>query len=301
MLNATYTDIKRFAVHDGPGIRTTLFLKGCPLSCIWCHNPESIARETQLSFYAHRCTGCGECAAACPDNVHEIRNGQHFTDRSKCTFCGACEQECPSFALKIYGKTISLEDAVRIASEDRIFYEGSGGGVTISGGEPLMQKEFTLAFLKTLKESGIHTALDTCAFVPQKSLEEALSAADLFLVDFKHSDPEKHRELTGQSNELIKKNLRFLSESGAEIEIRIPFVPGCNDDDSNLMNTGDFLSQLKIREIKLLPYHSMARSKYQALDMKDTMPDAESPSEETIQKAAEKLRSFGLNVKSGRE
>ena len=185
--------------------------------------------------------------------------------------------------------------------EDRIFYEGSGGGITISGGEPLMQKEFTLALLKEMKQRGIHTALDTCAFVPQQSLKDALPVTDLFLVDFKHSDPEQHLKLTGQTNERIKENLSFLSDSGAEIEIRIPFVPGCNDDLRNLEQTGIFLSKLNLTAIKLLPYHSLARSKYLALEMPDTMPEAEAPSEETIQSAAEILRSFGLNVKSGRE
>ena len=301
MTEAIYTDIKRFAVHDGPGIRTTLFLKGCPLKCIWCHNPESISPEVQMAFYAHRCTACGECAEYCRENAHAIKDQKHFLKRDKCNYCGSCEKECPSSALKIYGKKMSLDDAFRIVMEDAVFYEGSGGGVTISGGEPLLQKDFTIAFLKKLKQNHIHTALDTCAFVPENSLKEALPVTDLFLVDFKHCDPVRHRELTGQTNEIIKKNLQFLSGNGAEIEIRIPFVPGCNDDESNLQQSADFLGKLKIREVKLLPYHSLARSKYLALDLPDTMPEQESPAEEKIQKAAEVMRKFGLNVKSGRE
>ena len=301
MLEARYTDIKRFAVHDGPGIRTTLFLKGCPLKCIWCHNPESISSEPEVALYTHRCTQCGECMTYCPQHAHTVDENGHAFDRNKCTFCGICEEECPSFALKHYGKKITVEEAVERVLEDRDFYETSGGGATISGGEPLIQKAFTIAFLAAVKAQGIHTALDTCAFVSREALKEALPVTDLFLVDFKHCDPEQHLKLTGQRNELIKENLKFLSDSSAEIEIRIPFVPGCNDDDSNMEQTGLFLKDLKIREIKLLPYHSLARSKYTALNMTDTMPDVESPEEPAVQHAAEILRSFGLNAKSGRE
>ncbi|MBE6406081.1 MAG: glycyl-radical enzyme activating protein [Lentisphaerae bacterium] len=301
MQEATYTDIKRFAVHDGPGIRTTLFLKGCPLKCIWCHNPESISPLRQLAFYSHRCTACGECAEYCPEKAHSIVDGKHIFDRSKCAFCGICEKECPVFALKIYGRKISLDEAVSIAMEDVPFYQGSGGGITVSGGEPLVQKEFTITFLEKMKSNGVHTALDTCAFVPQHSLKEALPVTDLFLVDFKHFDSEQHKKLTGQPNDLIKENLAFLSDSGAAIEIRIPFVPGCNDAPLNIRQTGEFLGKLNIREIKLLPYHSLARSKYSALEMTDTMPEAESPAEEQIQDAVKILQSFGLNAKSGRE
>lgn len=301
MLEAHYTDIKRFAVHDGPGIRTTLFLKGCPLKCIWCHNPESISGRPELAFYAHRCTDCGACSEYCPEKAHQMIQGKHHFTRENCKVCGICEKECPNFALKTYGRKISLKEAVEIMLEDRIFYEGSNGGITISGGEPLMQKEFTLALLKEMKQLGIHTALDTCAFVPEQSLREALPVTDLFLVDFKHADPEQHFKLTGQSNERIRENLTFLSDSGANIEIRIPFVPGCNDDLRNMEQSGEFLGTLNLSAVKLLPYHSLARSKYLALEMKDTMPEAESPSEETIQSAAEILRSYGLKVKSGRE
>ena len=301
MLEVRYTDMKRFAVHDGPGVRTTLFLKGCPLKCIWCHNPESISPNLQLAFYEHRCTSCGYCAESCRQNVHAFQNGIHSLKLSECNFCGICEKMCPAFALKIYGKKISLDDAVETVMEDVVFYEGTGGGVTISGGEPLIQKDFTIAFLKKLKENGIHTALDTCAFVPQKSLEDAISVTDLFLVDFKHADPARHLNLTGQTNDLIKNNLQFLSDNNANIEIRIPFVPGCNDDDNNMEQTGAFLGNLNIQEVKLLPYHSLARSKYSALNMPDTMPETEPPTGEKIKRAAEILRTYGLNAKSGLE
>ena len=301
MCHALITDIKRFAVHDGPGIRTTLFLKGCPLKCIWCHNPESIGGRPQLAWYAHRCTACGECVTICPEHAREMKNGIPVRNPGKCRFCGLCEKECPGRALKIYGTEISLDDAVNLVMEDAPFYRECGGGVTVSGGEPLLQKAFTIAFLRRLKEKGVHTALDTCAAVPWESLEEALPVADLFLVDFKHSDPERHRELTGLSNERILKNLKSLSERGANIEIRIPFVPGCNDDDENMERTGRFLGKLDVRYVRLLPYHDLARSKYAALGMKDTMPAAESPGEDRIRHAADILKKFGVNAHSGRE
>ena len=181
-------DPKRFAVHDGPGIRTTFFLKGCPLHCIWCHNPESISAVPQLACYAHKCLHCGECAPLCPQHAHTIRSGKHEFSPALCKACGSCEPECPGGALKLYGRRTTVKEALRLALEDRSFYGESGGGVTLSGGEPLVQPEFTQAFLSALKENGIHTALDTCCFVPREALRAVLPVTDLFLVEFKHAD-----------------------------------------------------------------------------------------------------------------
>ena len=191
---------------------------------------------------------------------------------------------------------MSVQDVLEIALEDEPFFQESGGGVTLSGGEPLFQKEFTLAFLKSLKEKGIHTALDTCAFVPQKTLEESISFTDMYLVDFKCFDSELHKKLTGQYNELIKENLKFLSAKNTRLEIRIPFIPGCNDSAENMHETGKFLSSLQIEAVKLLPYHSYACSKYTALQMEDTLPAVESPEESVIKTASEILQSYGLNI-----
>ena len=215
--------------------------------------------------------------------------------------CHIGESECPANALKLYGKTVTVRDLIDIALEDLSFYSHSGGGVTLSGGEPLFQKDFTLSALKHFKESGIHTALDTCAFVSKEIMKQTLPYTDMYLVDFKHCDPLIHKKLTGQRNEQIKENLTILSENGARIEIRIPFVPGCNDSVENMEASGKFLSSLKIETVKLLPYHSLARTKYAAIQMEDTLPGVESPDETAIQQAVSVLRAYGVNAKSGRE
>lgn len=295
-------DPKHFAVHDGPGVRTTFFLKGCPLRCLWCHNPESLRIEPQIAWYAHKCISCGECVPVCPAGAHGIRDGRHWIQYSLCKHCGRCEQVCPASALKLYGRKVSVEEALKIALEDLDFYRESGGGVTLSGGEPLLQIEFVREFLRRLKEAGIHTALDTCCLVPRESLCSVLPVTDLFLVDFKHPDSAVHRKLTGQPNEQILENLRFLSGQGANIEIRIPLVPGCNDSERDLEASGRFLSSLNnVQCVKLLPYHSLARSKYAALGMVDTMPRVESPSDAALHHAAEILKQYGLNARSGRD
>lgn len=287
---------KRFAVHDGPGVRTTFFTKGCPLKCVWCHNPESIDRRISLAYMAHKCINCGECVDSCSADAHFMQADKHFFDFAKCTSCMNCADVCLGKALKIYGKKISVSEALQIALEDVDFYEESGGGVTISGGEPLLQSEFTLAFLAELKKNNIHTALDTCCFVSQEKLAAALPVTDIFLVDFKHFDSEKHRALTGQGNEIIKDNLRFLAQNNAQIEIRIPFVPSYNDDDENMENTAVFLLEIGIKNIRLLAYHDMARSKYLSLNMTDPMPHCEKTSEFRLERAAAVLKERGLNV-----
>ena len=292
--NAIITDIKRFAVHDGPGIRTTFFLKGCPLKCIWCHNPEAIPHPPVMACYTHRCINCGNCVPVCKEQAQIMVNGVHRHLSGKCTACGACETVCLGNALKLYGKTLTLDEALAIALEDADFYRESGGGVTISGGEPLVQSAFTLNFLRALKENNIHTALDSCLFVPQKHLQEALAVTDIFLIDFKHPDSARHKELTGQNNELIKENLEFLAANGAKIAIRIPFVPGCNSALSELEETGKYLSRFRLEEVRLLPYHALARSKYAALQLTDTMPEAAAPTPAELNAAVEILKQYGL-------
>lgn len=292
---------KRFAVHDGPGIRTTFFLKGCPLYCLWCHNPESIPALPQLGYFSHRCVGCGECVRTCRSGVHSLQGGIHHFDASLCCACGACVPGCFGGALKLYGERMTVSRALAIALEDVDFYRESGGGVTLSGGEPLMQPEFALEFLKQLKAHKLHTALDSCCFVPRETLEATLPLTDLFLVDFKHADPKTHQRLTGQSNERICENLKFLSENGAKIEIRIPFVPGCNDSDENMAATGKFLGPLNITCVRLLPYHAHARSKYAALGLPDTMVQTGSPTDDVLHHAANILKEYGLDTRSGRD
>ena len=297
---AMLMDVKRFAVHDGPGLRTTLFLKGCSLKCIWCHNPEGICRETQMAYYAHKCIGCGECVKVCPTGAHTMDETGHHFDRAKCIFCGACVKACLGEALTLFGREIDVEEGYQIATEDALFYRDNGG-VTVSGGEPLFYPDFIFDLFTKLKADGIHTAVDTCGNVPWASFEKVLPVTDMFLYDMKHIDPKAHKNLTGAENGHILENLQKLSDLGATIEIRMPLVPGANDDAETLRGIGEFLGKLNISRMKVLPYHSMARSKYNALGMTDTMPEVESPTDDALNQVVELLKSYGINAISGRE
>ena len=294
MKTARYIDIKRFAVHDGPGIRTTLFLKGCPLRCIWCHNPESRESRPELAIHYAKCTGCGECAKVC--SRHRIVNGIHEFDRMNCTACGRCETACPIGALELFGRSMTVEEAAAKLLEDRIFY-ADGGGITISGGEPLVWSAFCAELLAMMKRENVHCALDTCGCVPWSAFEEILPYTDLFLYDFKCADPEKHCQLTGQRNELIQENLKKLDAAGKPIEIRMILVPEHNMSETDLRAAGEFLAPLKnLTAVRLLAYHSLARSKFRAVGHPDTMPDVESPDMETLEECAEILRSYSINA-----
>lgn len=299
-MDAMLMDIKRFAVHDGPGIRTTLFLKGCSLKCIWCHNPEGISAKPQMAYYEHKCIGCGECAVVCAQGAQKIGSEGHTFVRSACVACGACEPACLGEAMKRFGRRVTLEEALRLALEDAAFY-GETGGVTLSGGEPLLQADFCAEMARELKARGVPTAIDTCGNVDWSAFEKLLPYAEMFLFDVKHIDPDAHRRLTGQTNERIVQNLRRLSDAGARIEIRMPLVPGCNDDLATLHGIGRLLGALHIEKMRVLPYHSMARSKYCALGMPDTMPDVPSPDDAQIAAAVEILQGYGVKAISGRE
>lgn len=289
---ARYIDIKRFAVHDGPGIRTTLFLKGCPLRCIWCHNPESRFPQPELAIHYPKCTSCGECAKVC--SCHKTANGIHEFDRPACKACGKCTDACPSGALELFGRSITVHEAAAKLLEDRIFY-GNGGGITLSGGEPLLHSGFCAELLKTMKAEGIHCAVDTCGHVPWSAFASVLLYTDLFLYDFKCADAEKHCRLTGYRNELILENLKKLDATGKDIEIRMMLVPEQNMAPDDLRAAGNFLAPCKnISAIRLLAYHSLAHSKFQAVGHPDTMPDVPSPDIEALEQAAEILRSCGL-------
>ena len=271
MENAKVIEIKRFAVHDGDGIRTTVFLKGCPLKCVWCHNPESIDFKPQLAFYKNKCTLCGECAKVCPTGAHIISGDGHILDREKCVSCGKCESACFNGALKLYGREMTTDELMPILLEDRDFYETSGGGVTLSGGECLMHPEFCEKLLKKLKAEGIHTAVDTCGYVTKEVLDKVIPYTDIFLYDFKAFDEDVHKKCTGKSNKIILENLKYLDECGKKIEIRIPFVPEYNKDQIEKISA--FLKELKnITKVRILPYHNYAGSKYEALSMENTLP-----------------------------
>lgn len=266
-MKALICDIKRFAVHDGDGIRTTVFFKGCPLKCVWCHNPEGISFKPQIAFYENKCIGCGECKKD-----------------------GFTVEDCLGEARILYGKEITVEELLPILLEDKDFYESSGGGVTLSGGECLCQADFCAELLKRLKEAGVNTAVDTCGFVSQKALDKVIPYTDVFLYDIKAFDENVHIKCTGQSNKLILENLKYIDSLGKAIEARIPYVPEYNAD--QIEKIANFLKPLKnVKAIKVLPYHNYAGSKYAALDMENTLPK-ELPTQEALRIAEEKLSLF---------
>lgn len=294
---ALLLEVKRFGVHDGPGVRTVFFLKGCPLKCQWCHNPESISAKPQLAYYEHKCIQCGECVLECPAHAHELIDGKHFFDRCECTACGACEKVCLGQSLKFFGRIVSVEEACKIALEDRDFFE-TDGGITISGGEPLLQAEFCAELFKILKKEGIHCAIDTCGSVNWKKFEIVLPYTDLFLYDLKHVDENLHIEYTGCSNKLILENLEKLAKYNVPIEIRIPIIPAFNMDTETINAIGETLSKLtNIIAIQLLPYHDFACSKYEAIGKTNIMPKVKLSSDKQMNDIADKLRKFNLPIK----
>ena len=286
MITGKVFEIKRFAIHDGDGIRTTVFLKGCPLKCVWCHNPEGISFDSQLACYDNKCMRCGECVSICKTKAHSITDGKHICDNFKCIGCGECEKGCMGEALKFYGTDMTVEQVMEILLEDKAFYENSGGGVTLSGGECLCQAEFCMELLKELKNSGIHTAVDTCGFVSREILEKVMPYTDVFLYDIKAYDEDAHIRCTGQSNKVILENLKFLDDVNKKIEIRIPFVPDYND--NQIEKILDYLGGFKnICKVKILPYHNLAGSKYESLHIKNTLPN-KLPEKRDIEKIIKK-------------
>lgn len=282
------TNIKRFAVHDGDGIRTTVFFKGCPLNCVWCHNPETISVKKQIAFYSHKCIDCKNCSDIC--KCHIFDENTHIINRSNCTFCGKCADVCPKDAIEIFGKEMTVEEVYNEIIKDKIFYDASGGGVTLSGGECLLQWKFCLQLLKKLKNNNINTAVDTCGFTTKEVLDKVMPYTDTFLYDIKTFDEDVHKKCTGVSNKIILENLSYLDKVGKRIEIRIPYVPKYNSNEVN--NILEFLKDLKnVVKIRILPYHNYALSKYQALEMKNTLPDTfpEKAEVEALQAAADKI------------
>lgn len=294
MNTALIFDIKHFAIHDGDGIRTTVFFKGCPLKCVWCHNPEGISFSESIALYQHKCKGCGDCMRVCPEGAHVSFDGAHIIDFEKCKGCGLCTEECSADALKLYGRKVSTGEVLEELMEDKDFYSQSGGGVTLSGGECLAQADFCAELLRELKKCGIHTAVDTSGFVPRSAIDKVIPYTDVFLYDVKAFDESVHIYCTGRSNGVILENLKYIDACGKDIEIRIPYVPGYND--SEMEKIADFLSLLKsLKRVRLLSYHNYAGSKYAALGMENTLP-ARLPSEDEMEAAVRLFKDRGISV-----
>ena len=286
--SGTIFDIKRFAVHDGPGIRTTVFFKGCPLRCLWCHNPESMKIGRQIVFFENKCIGCGECYKRCTSGALKATPQGRMYVREKCTLCGTCVEYCYAEATVMEGKVVSVEEVIEEVKKDMPFYENSNGGVTLSGGEPTMQAEFCLAVLRESKKAGMHTTLDTSGQVKWETFQKILKYVDLVLYDIKHMDPLKHKEYTGLSNKTILANLKKLDALDIPIEIRIPLIPGVNDSQENLSAVAQFLSDMKnIRRVKLLPYHRLGEGKYERLDMQYRLQDTAPPDKARMEQLTE--------------
>ena len=291
-MKVNVVEIKRFAIHDGDGIRTTVFFKGCPLKCLWCHNPETLSPKRQLAFYGHKCVMCGKCAEVC--SLHSLSGGIHTINKEKCILCGRCVEACPQSALEIFGEDMTTDEVCAALRKDKSFYDESGGGITLSGGECLLQSEACCEILKKMKQEGINTAVDTCGFVSKEALDSVMPYTDTFLYDIKAIEEEVHIKCTGQSNKIILDNLIYLDQCGAKSEIRIPYVPGYNDHE--IEKIGVFLSKLdQVTGVRVLPYHNYAATKYSALKMPCTLPEKLLAPEE-IEEAKKTIAGFGLNV-----
>ena len=264
-MKGTIFNIQKFCVNDGPGIRTTVFLKGCPLNCIWCHNPESKLSNSEIMFYADKCTACGRCATVCPNNCHSFDGGVHRFERSRCIKCFKCtETGCD--ALERVGKEITTDEVIDEVLKDKIFYDNSGGGITLSGGEPIYQFEFSLEMLKKAKENGLRTAIETCGLTSAERIREISEYTDLFLFDYKETNRELHKKFTGVENDIILENLAVINEMKKKIILRCPIIPGCNDKKEHFDGIAEIANKFEhISHIELEPYHSLGESKYISL------------------------------------
>lgn len=294
-------DIKRYAINDGPGIRMVVFLKGCNLDCIWCHNPESISLQQERLYAQSKCIACGTCIAACPEKAITLKQDGIETDSTLCKLCGKCAEVCPTTAIELSGKQMSIPEILQEIEKQRVFFDQSGGGVTFSGGEPLLHPEFLIELLDECGRRGIHRAVDTAGLINTAILLEVAKRTDLFLFDLKMMNSQKHQKWIGVPNEKILENLKILAGTGANINIRIPLIGGVNDDEQNLNESARFTASLsgEKKKVNLLPYHKIAQAKYEKLGRPEDFRLLEEPSKEIQQRAVTIFKKFGVQAEIG--
>jgi pyruvate formate lyase activating enzyme len=294
------TNIQRFSIHDGPGIRTTVFMKGCNLRCFWCHNPETLAAEPELQLFLDRCIGCGECFQRCPQHAHVLENGDRRFLRELCEGCGICAETCYAEGLVLVGDEMTVDEVVDQVLRDKPFYETSDGGVTLSGGEPLLQPAFSYAILERCRAEGVHTAIETAANFSWERVAAILPVTDLVMMDIKLMDSARHRECTGVPNERILENAHKLGEQPIPLIVRTPIVPGVNDNPDDVAAIAQFAATLpSLLYYELLPFHPMATSKYTSLDLDYGAKGLKTPPNEQIEALTRVAAGFGVTARHG--
>lgn len=302
-LTGLVSDFQRFSIHDGPGIRTIVFLKGCPLHCAWCANPETVSSRPEIMLIPNNCIGCGTCLKECPQNsIRGLSGGEKLVDREICILpeCGKCQRICNANAINISGRYLTVLEVMDVLESDREFYERTGGGVTFSGGEPFTQHEFLRELARTAKARNLHTAVETCGFVTWAAIRSVLAFIDLVLYDIKHMDPERHVQGTGVRNDLILKNLMRISSGGKPVRVRLPLIPGYNDSVENLRATASFISGLSNLEgLDILPYHRMGEPKWGQLNRSYALHGVPPHTKEQLDKLVAIAQEYGIEVTLG--
>ncbi len=294
--SAIITNIQGFSIHDGPGIRTVVFFKGCPLSCQWCANPECLSGTPRMGFIENLCAHCGTCLNVCTNGAIRSAEGEHRIDYSRCESCGSCKDQCFHGALVRYGESMTLGEVWDAVKRDKMFYDSSGGGVTVSGGEPLLWVKFVRELFELCHRELINTCVETCGFSDPETLLEVIPVTDYFLFDLKHMDSDTHRKYTGQSNALINRNAALLLEQGADVVFRQPLIPGVNDSDWNIEAVAQFLTGLgkKAARLQIMPYHKLGENKYRALDMVYAMDGVAAAGDEQLEEVRKAYLQRGI-------